>query len=108
MTARPKFLRHYGPLQLRVEQIGPDLWVGLIYLGAWPGWWDPFTALTEEAAKRGALATAFNRFGPAPEGSDDYWRSLSDIPDADWAITLASLGFPGYPAREGMQRWDGF
>jgi hypothetical protein len=118
---RPKFLRHYGPLQLRVEQIGPHLWVGSVYLGLWPKqtpdgsiqyvhrWDDPlFTGLTEEAVKRGALATALRKIDPAPDGSDNEWRNLSDIPDENWSRTLSALDFPGYPAREGMERWDGF
>ena len=117
---RPKFLRHHGPLQLRVEQIGPHFWVGSAYLGCWPQKkpdgsvqyvhrWDPlFTDLTEEAAKRDALATAFRKIDPAPDGSNNEWRDLSDVPDEDWSRTLNDLAFPGYPAREGMERWSGF
>lgn len=120
MANRPKFLRYYGGLQLRVEQIGPDLWVGSIYIGCLPPtpthgsdepmhlWDPPFTSLTEEDTKRAALATAFHRIGPAPKGSDEEWRCLSDIADEDWSRTLRDLGFPGYPAREGMERWSGF
>jgi hypothetical protein len=71
--------------------------------------WDPsFTDLTEDAAKRDALATALYKIGPAPDGSDKEWRCLSDIPEEDWSRTLKGLGYPGYPEREGMQRWSGF
>ena len=116
---RAKFLRHYGALRLRVEQIGPQLWVGSVYAGCWqlqtpnesvrPGHvWERFTALTEEAAKVGALETACKRIGPAPDGSDKEWRCLSDIPEDDWSRTLNGLGFPEYPEREGMERWSGF
>jgi hypothetical protein len=120
MKDRPKFLRHYGSLQLRVEQIGPDLWVGSVYLGLHPQrtpdgselsahfWERPFTDLTEECAKRDALATAHYRIGPAPDGSDPEWRCLSDISEENWLSTLKRLGFPGYPEREGMERWSGF
>jgi hypothetical protein len=117
---RPKFLRYYGVLQLRVEQIGPRLWVGSVYLGCWPQqspdgsvqyvhrWDPPFTGLTEEAVKRGTLATALRKIDPAPDGSDNEWRNLSDMPDEDWSRTLNNLEFPGYPEREGMERWRGF
>jgi hypothetical protein len=118
MTDRPKFLRYCGLLQLRVEQIGPALWVGSRYAGcllvpAPDGserlhhLWEVFTALSEDAAKHGALAMA-DRFGPAPASADAEWRNLSDISDEDWAKTIGAIGFPGYPEREGMERWSGF
>ena len=118
MTDRPKFLRHCGPLQLRVEQLGTALWVGSLYAGCWPvpapdgsvrsyHRWEVFTALSEDAAKHGALATA-DRFGLDTHDSDSEWRTLSDIPDEDWSKTIGAIGFPGYPEREGMERWSGF
>jgi hypothetical protein len=116
---RPKFLRYYGALELRVEQIGPRLWGGSICSGplAIPGEMvqlgytcDPFTALSEDAAKHGALATAANhlRGAPVPEGSDPEWRTCSDMTDETWAKTHSDHGFCGYPEREGMERWAGF
>ena len=112
-SGRAKFLRHYGPLQLRVEQIGPQLWAGSVCVAVpqqLPSGeiellhsWERFTDLTEEAAKRDAMATAQHNIGPAPEGSDNEWRCLSDMPDEDWSRTLHRLGFPGYPEREGME-----
>jgi hypothetical protein len=119
MTNKPKFLRFYGALELRVEQIGPNEWGGSVCTGTFliqnPGDnpqcgynWDPFTALTEVAAKDGALATAAHSIGTAPNGSDKEWRDLSDIPNDDWSKTFRDRGFPGYPKREGMERWPGF
>ena len=71
--------------------------------------------MTEDAAKDAALVTARRRFGhatdgsdKAPDGSDKEWRQLSDVSDEAWSKTLKTLGFPGYPEREGMERWSGF
>jgi hypothetical protein len=113
---RPKFLRHCANgVQLRVEQIGPNLWGGAVYIGLFPGeilgtpeprhQWDVFTALREDDAKDGAMAT-IQRLGC--DGGDESWRVLSDVTDAVWADSLSALGFPGYPEREGMERWSGF
>lgn len=110
---RPKFLRHYANgMQLRVEQIGPDLWCGAAYRGAIPAeilnkpepkyLWDVFTALTEASVKQAAMATMDTL---EPEG---LWVDLSEVRDEVWARTLAELGFPGCPPREGMERWAGF
>src|SRR5580700_675441 len=69
---RPKFLRHYGrPVELRVKQIGPNLWCGSVYRGAvaiktssgtsWIYHWDDlFIALTEESAKHAVMVMAQN------------------------------------------------
>lgn len=70
--------------------------------------WQVFTALTEEATELSALEMAQKRIGPAPVGSDIRWRPCSDMPDERWSKTLVALGFPGYPEREGMERWSGF
>jgi hypothetical protein len=100
--------------ELRVEQIGPDLWVGAIYYGLFdpdiPGiepthQWATFTALSEDAAKNGAIATVSRLAGTDENGE---WRNLSDISDADWKRRLDGYGFPGYPKRDGMERWGGF
>jgi hypothetical protein len=116
---RPKFLRFYGTLELRVEQIAPHEWGGSI-CSPFPipgetvqlGYTcDPFTSLTEDAAKHGALATAANKMrgAPMPEGSDPEWRTCSDIADESWSKTHAEHGFRGYPEREGgRERWPGF
>jgi hypothetical protein len=110
---RPKFLRHYANgEQLRVEQIGPHLWSGAVYRGVIAAElldtpepkhiWDVFTALTVEAAKHGSEVTV--------EGlqQDGPWVDLSDMRDEDWETALAERRFPGYPPREGMERWSGF
>jgi hypothetical protein len=104
---------HYADgVQLRVEQIGPNLWSGAVYLGMIPEEflnipgprrrWHVFTALTEEAAKRQTMTTVNTL---QPEGP---WVDLCDMPEEDWARGLAERGFPGYLAREGMERWSGF
>lgn len=94
---RPKFLRNYADgVRLRVEQIRPDLWVGTVVYGpmAEPQYpWDVFTALTEESAKRSAMATVQSLL---PDKGDRPWLDLSDEPDEDWARSLADRGFPGY------------
>jgi hypothetical protein len=69
--------------------------------------WEVFTALSEDAAKHGALATA-DKFGPAPASADTEWRNVSDISDDAWSKTMGTIGFPGYPEREGVERWGGF
>jgi hypothetical protein len=110
---RPKFLRHYANgVELRVEQIGPNLWSGAVYLGVIPGEflnpqghgyrWHVFAALTEEEAKRETMATVRTLQPDRP------WVDLCDMPDEDWARGLAERGFPGYLHREGMERWSGF
>jgi hypothetical protein len=110
---RPKFLRRYANgVQLRVEQIGPNLWSGAVYLGAIPAEffdtpghrrrWHVFTALTEEAAKRQTMTTVNTL---QPEGP---WVALFHMTDQDWARDLAELGFPGHLTREGVERWNGF
>jgi hypothetical protein len=110
MTNRPKFLRFCADgVQLRVEQIGPDLWGGAMCDErlSTPRW-ERFTALTEDAAKHGAMATADFRLGPPAANADKNWRDLSDIAEQSWLEALQRLGFPGYPEREGMERWEGF
>jgi hypothetical protein len=129
---RPKFLRYYGAVneggitqpfgvvQLRVEQIGPHLWGGALYKGCWPvpnldgsdglaHVWDRFTALTEEAAKHAAWATATNLFGPARGDADEDWRCCTDASEESWTAGMQAIAFPGkYPGHEGMDRFPDF
>src|SRR6478752_4683260 len=116
MKNRPKFLRHYSSeVQLRVEQIGPDLWGGAMCDGRWvvdsalqSPRWHVFTELSEKIAKRSAMAMAFNIIGPAFIDSDKDWRCLSNMPDEEWFKSMNALGFTEYVGHEGIERWDGF
>ena len=113
---RPKFLRHYGsPVELRVEQIGPNLWGGSVYrgiltievLGATTSthlWDSRFTALTRENAKDATMAMVQNVHPSEPV---QEWRDLSDLSEESWKKALEDREFPGYPPREGMERWPG-
>lgn len=107
--SRAKFLRHYGPFELRVEQVWPSLWhCGVRRIvtdqdGALQNEWDRFTCLAEEAAKQTALATVRNKIGPPPKGSDMDWRNCSKYSDQVWDRLLHERGFPGYLEREDME-----
>ena len=114
---RPKFLRHYGrPVELRVEQIGPDLWCGSVYRGTvaiegpsgttFGHIWDAsFTALTEESTKHAVMAMVRNL---RPDEPIEDWRDLSDVSEESWKRVLTERNFPKYPEREGMESWTGF
>jgi hypothetical protein len=103
---RPKFLRHYGrPVELRVEQIGPNLWCGSVYRGAvaiktsggtsWIYHWDDlFTALTEESDKHAVMAMVQNL---RPEEPIEEWCDLSDVSEESWKRVLTDRDFPSYP-----------
>ena len=104
---RAKFFRHYGPCQLRVEQIGPDLWHGAVY-ERWPlPNWERFTCLNEACAKQCAVVTAKNRLErrrlDETEMIESQWFDDSDRADAEWTKEIAALGFPGYVDRDGME-----
>jgi len=114
---RPKFLRHYAsPVELRVEQIGPNLWCCSVYRGTLAiespagttrsHLWDaPVTTLTEESAKQTVMAAVQDL---RPSEPPEKWRDLSDVPEESWQSVLAERKFSGYPPREGMERWTGF
>jgi len=104
----PKFLRHYGPLTLRVIQREPGRWYATtlqtIYVvddsgkptGESINDWNPTTSAYESGAKNAAIAKASSLIGPPPNGSDTEWCDLSDDPDEDWNAKLEKLEFPGY------------
>jgi hypothetical protein len=102
----PKFLCSCGSLELRVAQLGPNLWGGVCFLP--PGRWDRWTSLdfardSSEAAKRDALATAryFNR-----NIAHLDWIDHSETPDEDWDVELRARGFPtDFPGHDEIARF---
>jgi hypothetical protein len=107
---RAKFYRLHGPCQLRIEQIGPDLWHGSVYeLRPFPNW-ERFTCLSEECSRRCAIVTVQNRLRERREGEPELegdWFNDSDRSDEEWRVEIAALNFPGYLNRDGMERFTG-
>lgn len=113
---RPKFLRFYRDLELRVEQIGPNEWGSVLYggygcliEGAAPAhqWIQAASDLTESAAKVGIFEVAC-KLKDREEGADSNWRDLSDLPDDDWNRKMIDRDFRGYPERRNFEpRWPG-
>lgn len=130
MTNRPKFFLSHGPCELRVEQIGPHLWHTGVYemtllkvdvtdeagkvtdsnyhqLDSW----ERFTCMSESCAKRCALQTVVRcaeerRMDlPAPPAP---WGNRTELSNDDWAAELRRQQFPGYIAREGLERFQEF
>jgi hypothetical protein len=99
---RQKYLRFYGDLELRVEQIQPHLWGVLVY-DPRIQYSDAFGARDEETAKEAAIATAFNASLPF-QPPDTNWRNCSVDPDEQWDEKLKELGFRGY--RYGLDIFD--
>jgi hypothetical protein len=109
----PKSLLHHEGFELRVEQIGPDLWGGSCYDSKHRLFvpWRTWSSIGEETAKREAWQAAEDMMValnvPITSDRSGDWRDLGDMPDEDWDSRLKAFGCPEnrHPGHDGIKRF---